>query len=162
MAAKSFCRESSARTWREREDLWASSSPLASGPDCYLPLRSARAPAPHCPRDGFGRRGIFLCRFRGLAHGGSNGEKAKIKGVIATPVAGVGRGPDIIAGTESAQHSRNAGPGAAGGAGDVRAAPRGIVADELRASRDARRPLGVSWISRGREIRRDQWPCRCG
>ena len=42
-----------------------------------------------------------------------------------------------------AQHSRNAGPGAAGGAGDVRAAPRGIVADELRASRDARRPLGV-------------------
>jgi hypothetical protein len=39
---------------------------------------------------------------------------------------------------------RNAGPGVARGAGDVRTAPRGIVAHELRASRHARRPLGVS------------------
>jgi hypothetical protein len=59
-------------------------------------------------------------------------------------VAGVGRSPDIIAGTEPAQHSRNAGPGAARGPGDVRAAPRGIIPHELRASGDARRPLGVS------------------
>ena len=50
------------------------------------------------------------------------------------PVAGVGRSPDIIAGAEPAQHSRNAGPGPARSAGDVRIAPRGIVAHELRAS----------------------------
>ena len=68
----------------------------------------------------------------------------KTKGQTSGTMAGVGRSPDIIAGAEPAQHSRNAGPGAAGGAGDVRAAPRGIVADELRASGDARRPLGVS------------------
>ena len=59
-------------------------------------------------------------------------------------MAGVGRSPDIVAGAESAQHSRDAGPGVARGPGDVRAAPRGIVAHELRASGDARRPLGVS------------------
>ena len=56
----------------------------------------------------------------------------------------MGRSPDIIAGAEPAQHSRHAGPGAARSAGDVRVAPRRIVADELRAFDDARRPLGVS------------------
>ena len=66
------------------------------------------------------------------------------KGQTAGPVAGVGRSPDIIAGAEPAQHSGNARPGAARSAGDVRVAPRGIVAHELRASRDARRPLGIS------------------
>jgi hypothetical protein len=62
-------------------------------------------------------------------------------------VAGVGRSPDSTAGTEPAQRSRNAGPGAFGGAGRLRAAPRGIVADELRPPRDAGRPLGVSGFS---------------
>lgn len=39
-------------------------------------------------------------------------------------------------------------PCAARSAGNVRVAPRGIVANELRASGDARRPLGVSGFQR--------------
>ena len=59
-------------------------------------------------------------------------------------MADVGRSPGIIAGAEPAQHSRNAGPGVARGASDVRTAPRGIVSHALPSSRDARRPLGLS------------------
>jgi hypothetical protein len=84
--------------------------------------------------------------LRGQRDGPSDchGRRGEPKGQTAGPVAGVGRGPDIIAGAEPAQHSRNAGPGAARSAGDVRVAPRRIVADELRASRHARRRLGLS------------------
>ena len=56
------------------------------------------------------------------------GLRREPKGQAPGTTAGVGRSPDIIAGAESAQHSRNAGPGSARDAGDVRVAPRGIVA----------------------------------
>jgi site-specific recombinase XerD len=76
------------------------------------------------------------------------------KAQTAGPVAGVGRNPDIVAGAEPAQHSGNARPGAAGSAGDVRAAPRGIVAHELRASGDARRPLVfLDFLGKGNKTR---------
>jgi hypothetical protein len=70
------------------------------------------------------------------------------QGETAGPLAVVGRNPEITAATEPAQRSRNAGPRAAGGAGRLRTAPRGIVTDEQRASGDARRPLGVSGFPR--------------